>query len=211
MYLPINSLTCVLLSPRRSLSPSFSLLWLSPLLPFLSLSSSSDSNKAGKLWGCINALLDMTLSQPFCPLCHLFCVSAHPSSPERTSAKADVSIYPSWLLMMPLLSFFSFFSFTTWALFLPPLFTVQWQLHPWLDRECAAAKPGAQFLYPECFPLLICVSYLFVWNNQLQHLVMRMSEVLFGCMIYHNCLLTSLFPQLCSVDVFLHALDLTWT
>lgn len=122
-----------------------------------------------------------------------------------------LSIYPSWLLMTPLLSFFSFFSFTTWALFLPPLFTVQWQLHPWLDRECAAAKPGAQFLYPECFPLLICVSYLFVWNNQLQHLVMGMSEVLFGCMIYHNCLLTSLFPQLCSVDVFLHALDLTWT
>lgn len=122
-------------------------------------------------------------------------------------------IYLSFMAVNDAIAFFLFFffPFTTWALFLPPLFTVQWQLHPWLDRECATAKPGAQFLYPECFPLLICVSYLFVWDNQLQHLVMGMSEVLFGCMIYHNCLLTSLFPQLCSVDVFLHALDLTWT
>ena len=109
--------------------------------------------------------------------------------------------------------FLSFFPIDHLKTFLPlpPLFTVQWQLHPWPDRECAAAKKiiiiiimikywGSIFLHTGMSsPLLICVSIYLCGNNQLRCLVM--GNVLF--LFLYDFVITLLpSPQLCSVDVF---------
>lgn len=118
----------------------------------------------------------------------------HPSSPERPVPKLTsliyLSLYPSWLLTTPLLSFFFFIYHL--KTFLTPLFTVQWQLHPWLDRECAAAKTGAHSLFPECLPLLICVSIYLCEITSCNVWLWGCQMFFFVCIICHNCFLTSL-------------------
>lgn len=102
------------------------------------------------------------LSQPFLP-----CVPSSPVClPSVLSWKNQcqswrlLSIYPSWLLMTPSLLFLLFIYHA--KTFLPPLFTVQWQLHPWLDRECAAAKTRGLIVTPRMFscPYLCLYIYL---------------------------------------------------
>lgn len=147
--------------------------------------------------------------------------STHPHSPPslppwKTSAKADVSylsLYPSWPLTTPSshlsfsFSFLFFGSFTIWRRFFPPFLQFQCCscIHGWtenvppLKQNKTKKKLGPNCSTRNVFLLLICVSiYLFVWNNQLQYLVMGMSNVLFVCMICHNCFLTSLSPAMFS-------------
>lgn len=125
----------------------------------------------------------------------------HPSSPERPVPKLTSLIYLfiSLYLMAvnDAIAFFLFFHLPSEDVS-SPLLTVQWQLHPWLDRECAAAKLGPNFYTWNVFLSLYVSFYLFVWNNQLQYLVMGMSNVIFVCMICHNCFLTSLSPAMFS-------------
>lgn len=125
-----------------ALSLSLSLLLLSHSL--LSYPSSPSHHpltltKAGKLWGCITDLLDMTIVSAILPCLAitLSCLSAiRPLLNDQCQSWRlfiYLSLYPSWLLTAPLLSFwlpsslyfcfFLSFSFTIWRRFFPPSYS----------------------------------------------------------------------------------------
>ncbi len=121
-----------------SFSPFFAL-WLAPLLPFLSLSPSSDSNKAGKLWGCITDLLEMTIVSAILPCLPSLLSVRHPSSPERPVPKLTFLIYLfislSFMAVNNAIAFFLSFFIYHLKTFLPPFLQFNGScIHGWTEN-----------------------------------------------------------------------------
>lgn len=152
---------CVLLSPRRSFSPSFSLpfaLHLFPLWPFLSLSSSSDSNKAGKLWGCITDL-DMTIVTILPCLPSLLSVRHFL---KRPVPKLMSLIYLSSMAVNDTIVFFLlFFLFlvTIWRRFFPPFYSSV-AAASMAGQNVPLLKPGPNFYTQNVFLSFFMCLYL---------------------------------------------------
>lgn len=113
-------------------------LWLSPLLHFLSLSSSSDSNKAGKLLGCITDLLDMNIVSALLP-----CLPSLLSVCHRLLLKRPVPKLTSLIYLFISLSFMAVndaivvFLFSIYHLktFLPPFLQFNGScIHGWTEN-----------------------------------------------------------------------------
>lgn len=167
------------------------------------------TKEAGKLWQC------ETWTSPLSALCRLSTSLSIHLSPSQWPVPKLTSLCPSMAVNDPLLSsylssFRSFYFFIYRIKCFSP--TVQWRLHPWLDKECVPSPVNGVDFYTwnvQCLPPSLCV-FLYLWLWDITGSDTGLWGVISCCFIFF-VITVSFLSQLCSVDVYLIHNSLTWT